>query len=121
MRLHPSIAPAAVLLLAACGPGAPDSAAERVAREMQSDVGRVSGPVRVESIEAEGDLVIITLDGEENWRRGYPSFMVTAAVLRGLCEKHRGSFLGGSVAIRVDSLEAGRNRVNGEPVRRCPD
>ncbi len=101
--------------LMSCGPASPPSAAETAARQLQVMVGGVHGPITVESVEVEGDLVVITLDGEANWRQGYPSFMITAAFLRRLCEEHRGSFRGGSVGLRIDTLEAGAHRIAGAP------
>jgi hypothetical protein len=114
----------ALFLLLACLPACesqPHDAAD-YARGSQSMVGIGSGPVTVKSVTAEDNVLVITVDGPENWRGGNPSFMLTAFALDGFCDARasKGYFAEGR-KLRIDTLEAGRRLIRGQPVTRCRD
>lgn len=108
------------LALAACDSGPPDARA--FARRLQAMVGEDFGPVTLRSIEAEGNVLVVTFDGAANWRGGNPSYVITAQFLDGFCEaKAAAGFFGDGRTLRVDTLEAGRSPIKGAPVSRCRD
>ena len=92
------------------------------ARQLQSRVGAKVGIGRVSAIEAEGDTLVVTFDGPENWRMGQLSYVLTQPFLEGFCASRRAKpFFHDGRKIRLDTTEAGRRRVQGEPVSRCPE
>jgi hypothetical protein len=110
----------AVIGAFARGGGAPNDVAG-YARQLQSRVGAKVGVGRVEAIEAEGDTLVVTVDGPENWRLGQPSYMLTAPFLAGSCNSGRAKpYFHDGRKIRLDTTEAGSRHVQGEPVSRCP-
>lgn len=91
------------------------------ARQLQSRVGTKVGDGKVNSIEAEGDTLVVTLDGPENWRLGHMSYMLTAPFLEGFCNSGRAKpYFQDGRKIRLDTLEGGRRRVRGDATSRCP-
>lgn len=112
---------AVVGLFAASGGRAPTDVAG-YARQLQSRVGAKVGIGRVAAIEAEGDTLVVTFDGPENWRMGQMSYVLTQPFLQGFCDSRRAKpFFQDGRKIRLDTTEAGRRRVRGEPVSRCPE
>jgi hypothetical protein len=117
-------APAAIglgcaLSLHGCERGPRD--ARYFARHMQSQVGRTAGPTTISSIAAEGNALVVTLDGEIGWRRGTPSYAITAYFLEGFCKKPDVAvYFTEGRTLRVDSLEKGASAIRGSPVERCP-
>lgn len=110
----------ACLSLCACDSGPPD--ASDYARRVQGMVGESFGPVTLSSIEAEGNVLVVTFDGEPNWRGGNPSFIITAQFLDGFCQaKEASGFFAEGRTMRVDTLEDGRAPIKGLPVTRCRD
>jgi len=90
------------------------------ARQLQSRVGTKVGTGSVKSIEAEGNTLVVTIDGPENWRLGHMSYMLTAPFLEGFCNSGRAKpYFHDGRKIRLDTLEAGRRRVRGDAVSRC--
>lgn len=91
------------------------------ARELQSHVGRSFGPLTLRSVQAEGNELVLTLDGAAGWRGGTPSYAITANVLRGFCSKpEAASYFVEGRTMRIDLLEAGAHPIRGVPVTRCP-
>lgn len=110
----------ACFALAACDSGPPD--ASDYARRAQRMVGQSFGPVTLSTIEAEGNVLVVTFDGKANWRGGNPSFIITAQFLDGFCEaKESSGFFAEGRTMRVDTLEDGRAPIKGSPVTRCRD
>ena len=97
------------------------SGADRYAREFQHMVGRSYGPLQLKSIEADGNVLVFTLDGPEGWRRGTPSYAITAYFLEGFCKGREAStYLAAGRTLRLDTLEAGKSPIRGTPVQHCP-
>jgi hypothetical protein len=110
----------ACLALVACDRGPPDASA--FARRLQGMVGDTYGPVTLRSVAAEGDVLVITFDGEANWRRGTPSYVMTTDFLDGFCQaKLANGYFADGRSLRVDTLEAGAAPIRGTPVTRCRD
>jgi hypothetical protein len=109
----------ALALLAGCA-GEPRNA-EDFAGRLRFMVGRGYGPVTVESVEAEGDVLVITFDGPANWRRATPSYIFTAHFLDGFCTvKEANGYFAEGRRLRLVTLEDGAARIAGDPVSRCP-
>jgi hypothetical protein len=97
------------------------SSAEAYASRLQSMVGREIGPLRLESVEADGEVLVFTLDGPEGWRHGTPSYAITAFFLEGFCKAPEASgYLVAGRALRIDTAEAGKSPIRGTPVHHCP-
>ena len=100
--------------------GRPHSAADYAART-QSLVGQSYGPMRIRSVEAENNSVVITVDGPSGWRQGMPSYAMTAHFIDGFChaDKAVGYFAEGR-SLRFDTMEEGRYPIHGAPLDHCP-
>jgi hypothetical protein len=105
--------------LARCG-WRPATAAD-VAADMQTLVGDKHGDVTIRSVEAEGNVLVITLDGPPGWRQAMPSYAMTAYFVDRVCEDRKAAryFEHGRV-LRLDSTDAGAHRVHGAPMDHCP-
>jgi len=102
-----------------CAPSG--SGANAYAWRLRSLVGREIGPLRIKSVEADGDELVFTLDGPEGWRRGTPSYAITAFFLEGFCKAPEASgYLVAGRALRIDTFEDGKNLIHGPPVYHCP-
>jgi hypothetical protein len=104
--------------VAAFGP--PHSAADYAART-QNLVGQGYGPMRIRSVEAENNSVVITVDGPSGWRQNMPSYAMTAHFIDGFCRdgKAAGYFAEGR-SLRFDTLEQSRYPIHGAPLDHCP-
>lgn len=73
------------------------------------------------SARAEGDVLVLTMDGRRGWRRRKSNAEVTRETMSGFCGPE-GNFLttldGGS--LRIDTLEDGRNLERGAVTSECP-
>jgi hypothetical protein len=105
--------------LSGCDAGPRD--AGYFARRLQSQVGRKVGPMTMKSIVAEGNVLVVTFDGAVGWRRGMPSYAITAYFLEGFCAKpDAAAYFAEGRTLRVDSLEADASPIRGSPATRCP-
>jgi hypothetical protein len=99
----------------------PRSGADDYAHRLQSMVGRQIGPLDLKSIEADGDILVFTLDGPEGWRRGTPSYAITSFFLEGFCQSPEASgYLVAGRTLRLDTFEDGKSLIKGTPVHHCP-
>jgi len=73
------------------------------------------------SARAEGDLLVITMDGRRGWRRRKSNEEVTRETMSGFCGPD-GNFLTsvGGGSLRVDTLEDGSNLETGTVMSQCP-
>ena len=91
------------------------------ARQMQSLVGRTHGDTEVRSVEAEGNVLVITLDGKAGWRQAMPSYAMTAFFVDRICEDPKAAhYFENGRRLRLDSTEGGAYRVRGAPLDHCP-
>jgi hypothetical protein len=81
---------------------------------------RFSGYTAV-SARAEGDLLVLTMDGRRGWRRRKSNEEVTRETMGGFCGPD-GNFLAtlGGGSLRVDTLEDGQNLERGTIMSECP-
>ena len=95
--------------------------AETFARGMQQLVGRQMGPLTIASIVAEGNVLVVTLDGQAGWRGEVSGGGINQAFLSGFCRNpDAASYFSGGRTMRVDTMENGQSRLQGEPIDRCP-
>ena len=73
------------------------------------------------SARAEGDLLVITMDGRRGWRRRKSNDELTRETMNGFCGPE-GNFLAtvGGGSLRVDTLEDGANLERGIVMSECP-
>jgi hypothetical protein len=113
-----------VLLALFAGPVAAqqrDSGAAPYARQLQRIVGQRSGPAMLTAVHAEGNMLVLTVNGGIGWRAFVPIARMSQIQLARYCRRPevRGFFNGRRI-LRVDTTELGRNRWPGQPVARCP-
>ena len=95
--------------------------AETFARGMQQLVGRQMGPLTIASIAAEANVLVVTLDGQPGWRAEVSGGGINAAFLSGFCRNPDAvTYFSGGRTMRIDTMESGQNRLQGEPIDRCP-
>ena len=98
----------------------PATAAD-VAGEMQSLVGAKDGEVSIRSIVAEGNVLVITIDGPPGWRQSMPSYAITAHIIDRVCETPKASrYFDQGRLLRIDSTDSGAHPVHGAPMNHCP-
>lgn len=90
---------------------------------MQPFVGMSEDGVTIRSIRAEGETVIILVDGAIGWRRELTDGMLEGALLGGFCDPGAANnrFFDGTRTIRIDTLEGGREPMPGRPIASCPE
>ena len=99
----------------------PRNGAEDYAHRLRSMVGHEVGPLEIKSIEADGDVLVFLFDGPKGWRRGTPSYAITAFFLEGFCRSPEAAgYLVAGRTLRVDTLEGGEHLIRGNPVHHCP-
>jgi hypothetical protein len=95
--------------------------ADEYARRLRHMVGSPVGPLELQSIEPEGNMLVFTFDGPKGWRAGTPSYSITAFFLEGFCRSAEGNgYLAAGRTLRVDTFESGESLIRGTPVTRCP-
>lgn len=91
------------------------------AREMHSLVGTTHGEIRVRSIEAEGNILVFTLDGPAGWRQAMPSYAMTAYFVDRICEDPKAThYFEERRLLRLDAAETGARTIHGVPLDHCP-
>lgn len=118
----------AVLMLqtapaAAQAPAAPPPLADArpYAARLQHMVGQRNGPVVLRSVHAEGQVLVLTLDGGIGWRAFVPVARLSQSQLIRQCQRPevRG-FFNGRRRLRIDTVELGQRRWPGQLIARCP-
>ena len=80
-----------------------------------SDFG---GGVRLAGVEVEGRIIVIVIDGPAGWRPA-PE-VATSLFLDGFCRSEPRGYFAAGYALRVDTLDAGRDLSRGTTVTACP-
>jgi hypothetical protein len=97
--------------------------AEDYASGLQSFVGRDLGyGVRSTAVTAEGDILVIAVDGPAGWRgRNGGVRLLEADFFIGFCEGDRpdDSVFDGRFGVRIDTTEEGRDLIRGRVVTAC--
>jgi hypothetical protein len=98
---------------------APKATAAQIAAGMQELVGQVDeGGFLVQSVTAEGNMVILLFTGPDGWREGVDAQQVSDALIRGFCTEAP-QFFDGGLSMRVDSID-GKVKLTGPVVTACP-
>ena len=113
------------LLLAAQGPAPapaepPDPrSVAGFAAYLQEDLPQRFDGYRMVAARAEGDVLVVTLDGRRGWRNADTNTAHATSILRAFC----GTDIRAAVhmaGVRVDTLERGADLIEGTPVTECP-
>lgn len=85
-------------------------------------VGRdLGGGARLTSVRAEGQTLVMVVDGQPGWRTGLDQATIAQAFLDEPCRQPGGYRLfDGTRSLRIDTTEGGRNLLQGQTVIRCP-
>jgi hypothetical protein len=88
---------------------------------LQEDFPHRFGRYTAVSARAEGDLLVLTMDGRRGWRRRMSNAEVTRETMAGFCGPE-GNFLTtlGGGSLRVDTLEDGGTLERGIVTSECP-
>ncbi|MEA3012359.1 MAG: hypothetical protein QOD42_904 [Sphingomonadales bacterium] len=106
---------------AAQSPPAPARSVAGFAAFLQEDLPHRFNGYTAVSARAEGDLLVLTMDGRRGWRQRKSNAELTRETMSGFCGPD-GNFLttvnGGS--LRIDTLEDGGNLERGTVMSECP-
>jgi hypothetical protein len=85
-------------------------------------VGRDLGDgAKVTSVRADGQTLVMVMDGRPGWRTGLDQTTFAWAVLEGACDRPGGFRLfDGTRTLRIDTTEGGNNLIQGQIISRCP-
>ena len=113
-----------ILALALAGQAAPEPVAvtpARFAQAIQGVVGQTyEGGVTIARIYAEGQVVVIVLDGPAGWRTGGSAAQVTDIFMGGFCEGRDFEYFVHGNAMRIDTTEGGAALRPGPLIHACP-
>ena len=85
---------------------------------LQQDLPRRFRGYRMVAARAEGDVLVMTLDGRRGWRSAGTNVERATEILASFCDGFRD--LINMRGVRVDTLERGRDLVEGTTVTECP-
>ncbi|MDG2534332.1 hypothetical protein P6144_11780 [Sphingomonas sp. HITSZ_GF] len=89
------------------------------AKNMQGAVGQTfEGGITLKAIAAEGNTLVLTVDGPAGWRTQLTPADISTALVGGFCGTAPQFFTTG-VSMRVDSLDGGK-LLKGPVVTQCP-
>jgi hypothetical protein len=89
------------------------------AKNMQGAIGQTfEGGIILKNITSEANTLVLTVDGPAGWRTGLTPADISTALVGGFCGTAPQFFTTG-VAMRVDSLDAGK-LIKGPLVTKCP-
>jgi hypothetical protein len=102
--------------------GADLTTAAGYASMMQSLVGMGEDGVTITSVRADGETVVLVFDGPAGWRRGDTKEELDGVLLRYFCNPAVPSvpFFDGTRGMRIDTLEGGREPIQGRRLAGCP-
>jgi len=115
----------ALALAAQAAPSAPQPVAltpAQFAQAIQGVVGQTyEGGVTIARIYAEGQVVVIVLDGPVGWRNaGGSAAQITDIFMGGFCEGRDFEYFVHDNAMRIDTTEGGAALRAGPLIRACP-
>jgi hypothetical protein len=121
MKCQPFLVCAIAGLVATPAAAQMQASAAPYARQLQRIVGQRNGAVVLSGVHAEGNVLVLTVNGGIGWRAFVPIDRMSLIYLARYCRRPevRG-FFNGRRMVRVDTTELGRNRWPGQPVSRCP-
>ncbi|MBV9882939.1 MAG: hypothetical protein JO276_08025 [Sphingomonadaceae bacterium] len=113
-----------ILALALAAQAAPEPIAmtpTQFAAAIQGVVGQTyQGGVRIARIYAEGQILVIVLDGPAGWRSMRSTAEVSSQFLTGFCEDRDFEYFVNGNLMRVDTTEGGGAARPGPVIRTCP-
>ena len=89
------------------------------AAHLQEDLPRQFDDYRIVSARAEGDVLVFTFDGRRGWRGPQTNVDLASEIMGHFCEDDFRQRIG-LAAVRVDTLDQGRDLIQGTPVVDCP-
>jgi hypothetical protein len=114
----------ALVLAGQTAPAAPEPLAltpAQFAQAIQGEVGQTyAGGVTIARIYAEGQIVVIVLDGPPGWRPAAGSAPQISDVMGGFCEDRDFEYFVHGNAMRIDTSEGGAALRAGPLIRACP-
>jgi hypothetical protein len=115
---------ALVLALALAAQAAPDPVSVTPAQFAQAIQGLVGqtyeGGVTIAGIHAEGQIVVIVLDGPAGWRSAASAGRVSDLFIGSFCENRDFEYFVHGNAMRIDTSESGAALRAGPVIRACP-
>lgn len=76
---------------------------------------------RMTSVRAEGQTLVMVLDGRPGWRTGLDQETIARAFLEDPCSPPGGfKLFNGTRSLRIDTTEGGGNLIQGQVITRCP-
>ena len=113
-----------VLALAMAAQAAPEPIAitpEQFASAIQGMVGQsYEGGANIARIYAEGQIVVVVLDGPAGWRASATAARAPAHFIGSFCEDRDFEYFVHGNAMRIDTTEAGAAGRPGPVIRACP-
>jgi hypothetical protein len=115
-------APTSAVIDRCTGPTGQGITIENYVRMYRAFVGRDLGDgARITAARAEGQTLVLDLDGPAGWRSGLTPAAIAQEFLEGFCESGtRNSFFAGGRTLRVDTTEGGRDPRQGQLITACP-
>lgn len=112
---------AALVVSAPAQASAASDLVTQIAGALQGMVGKQPGSdVGITAITAEGETLVVKVDGPKDWRVGKTPEQMTGAFLTGYCSKAAATFDAG-MKLRVDTTEAGGAQLwQGPTIDHCP-
>jgi hypothetical protein len=114
----------ALLALALFAQAAPEPIAitpGQFAAAIQGMIGQsYEGGVRIARIYAEGQIVVIVLDGPTGWRASPSASRAPGHFIGSFCEDRDFEYFVHGNAMRVDTSEGGGDSIAGPVIRACP-
>ena len=115
---------AMLLALLAAAPPAPPSSSltpQSLSGALQTMVGQTyEGGVRLAGVRAEGDTLVLVLDGPRGWRRTLSSQQTSDLFLDSFCQDRDFEYFVHGNLMRVDTIEGGADTRPGPVISACP-
>jgi len=114
-----ALALATLSVVAAMPAAAQNATAAQIAEGLQEMVGKPDEDgFIIQSVTAEGNMVILLFTGPDGWREGVDAQQVSDALIKGFCMEAP-QFFDGGLSMRVDSID-GKVKLTGPVVTACP-
>lgn len=113
----------ALLATAAAPPAQPPSSLtpQSLSGALQTMVGQTyEGGVRLAGVRAEGDTLVLVLDGPRGWRRALSPLQTSDVFLDSFCQDRDFEYFVHGNLMRVDTIEGGADSRPGPVINACP-
>lgn len=113
------LALAALAAFAQVPAAAQNATAAQIAAGLQDMVGKPDADgFIIQSVVAEGNMVVLLFTGPDGWREGIDAQQVSDAVIKGFCTEAP-QFFDGGLTMRIDSIDR-KARLTGPVIAACP-